>query len=102
LAFSSCTRAAGSAGSAILIMNVIPGESAPLHLKATAMGFNAAFGEMLGAGPMPVVIGWAADKAGLGILPWVLTSFAVLAILVTLRLRETAPRLIRDLAARAA
>jgi fucose permease len=43
---------------------------------------------------MPVVIGWVADKAGLGILPWVLAGIAVLAILVTLGLRETAPRLL--------
>jgi MFS family permease len=102
LVFAGSILAGGSAGSAILIMNVIPGESAPLHLKATAMGFNAAFGEMLGAGAMPVVIGWAADKAGLGILPWVLTGFAVLAIVVTFGLRETAPKLVAELVARAA
>ncbi len=75
--------AGGSAGSAFLIMNEIPGESAPLHLKATAMGFNAAFGAMLGAGAMPVVIGGAAGKAGRVILPWALAGFAVPAILVT-------------------
>jgi hypothetical protein len=51
---------------------------------------------------MPVVIGWAADKAGLGILPWVLTGFAVLAILVTLGLRETAPMLVPEFVARPA
>jgi MFS transporter, ACS family, hexuronate transporter len=94
LVFAGSILAAGSAGSAILIMNVIPGESAPVHLKATAMGFNAAFGELLGAGAMPVMIGWAADRAGLGILPWAMTGFAVLAILVTLGLRETAPKLV--------
>lgn len=92
--FAGSILAGGSAGSAFLIMVVIPGESAPLHLKATAMGFNAAFGEMLGAGAMPVAIGWAADQAGLGILPWVMAGFAVLAILVALGLRETAPRLV--------
>lgn len=97
--FVGSILAGGTAGSAILIMNVIPGESAPPHLKATAMGFNAAFGELLGAGAMPVFIGWAADKAGLGILPWVLSAFAVLAILVTVGLRETAPRLVPDLVA---
>jgi len=102
LAFAGSILAAGSAGSAILIMNVIPGESAPAHLKATAMGFNAAFGEMLGAGAMPVVIGWAADKAGLDILPWVLIGFAVLAIVVTFGLRETAPKLVPTLLGRAA
>lgn len=86
--------AGGSAGSAILIMVVIPGESAPAHLKATAMGFNAAVGEMLGAGAMPVLIGWAADRFGLGILPWILIGFAGMTCLVTLGLRETAPRLV--------
>jgi ACS family hexuronate transporter-like MFS transporter len=102
LVFVGSILAGGSAGSAILIMNVIPGESAPLHLKATAMGFNAAFGEMLGAGAMPVAIGWAADKAGLGILPWVLMGFSVLAMLVTLGLDETAPKLVPELVARPA
>jgi MFS transporter, ACS family, hexuronate transporter len=85
---------AGSAGSAILIMVVIPAESAPAHLKATAMGFNAAVGEMLGAGAMPVAIGWAADRFGLGILPWILIVVAGITCLVTLGLRETAPRLV--------
>lgn len=94
LVFAGCILAGGIAGQAILVMNVVPGESAPPHLKATAMGFNAAFGEMLGAGAMPVVIGWAADQAGLAILPWVLAAFAVPAILVTFALRETAPRLV--------
>lgn len=97
LAFIGSILAGGSAGAAILIMNVIPGESAPVHLKATAMGFNAAFGEMLGAGAMPVLIGWAADKAGLGILPWVLIGIAALAIMVTTGLRETAPKLVPEL-----
>jgi MFS family permease len=97
LVFAGSALAGGSAGSAILIMNVIPGESAPAHLRATAMGFNAAFGELLGAGAMPVLIGWAADKAGLGILPWVLSGFAVLAIVVTTGVRETAPKLVPEL-----
>lgn len=98
LVFAGSILAGGFAGQGLLIMNVIPGESAPPHLKATAMGFNAAFGELLGAGAMPVMIGWAADKAGLGILPWVLTGFALLAILVTLGLRETAPKLVARVA----
>jgi fucose permease len=63
------------------------------------MGFNAAFGELLGAGAMPVAIGWAADQYGLGVLPWILSAFAVLAILVALGLRETAPRLAPELVA---
>jgi MFS family permease len=84
----------GAMGTGILIMVVVPGESAPAHLKATAMGFNAAVGEMLGAGAMPVVIGMFADKFGLSILPWFLAAVCALLCLVTLGLGETAPKLI--------
>jgi MFS family permease len=91
----------GSAGalSGILIMVVVPGESAPSHLKATAMGFNAAFGEMLGAGAMPIAIGWVSDTYGLTILPWIGIAVAVLASAAALGLRETAPRLVEKSAA---
>lgn len=85
---------AGGAGAGILIMVVVPGESAPAHLRATAMGFNAAVGEMLGAGAMPVLIGMVADKVGLAILPWFLAGVAVILCLVTLGLEETAPKLV--------
>ena len=83
---------AGGAGTGALIMAVIPGESAPAHLKGTAMGFNAAVGEMIGAGLMMVIVGAIADRAGLGVIPWVLLAVAVLFCLVTLALKETAPK----------
>ncbi len=83
---------AGNAGAGILIMVVIPGESAPPNLRATAMGFNAAVGEMLGAGVMPVAIGITADQIGLASLPWFLAAAAVILCVVALGLRETAPR----------
>ena len=89
----------GGAGTGALIMAIIPGESAPPHLRGTAMGFNAAVGELLGAGLMPVAIGWAADQLGLGILPWLLAGVAVLFCLLTLGLTETAPRVIERRAA---
>jgi MFS family permease len=91
LVFAGSVLAASAAGAGILVMVVVPGESAPRHLKATAMGFNAAVGEMLGAGAMPVVIGAAADRFGLGILPWLLFGVAALFCLVGLGLEETAP-----------
>jgi MFS family permease len=93
LVFAGALFCGGGMGAGILIMNVIPGESAPPHLRATAMGFNAAVGEMIGAGLMPVLIGWLADQIGLGVLPWLLVGVASAAWLVTLGLRETAPRL---------
>jgi sugar phosphate permease len=85
---------AGGAGCGALIMAIIPGESAPEHLRGTAMGFDAACGELLGAGVMSVVVGKIADLAGLGVVPWVLLAVAVLLCLLTLALRETAPKVI--------
>jgi MFS family permease len=85
---------AGGAGTGALIMAIIPGESAPAHLRGTAMGFNAAAGELLGAGLMSVVVGWIADRAGLGVVPWVLLVVGVLFCAITLALRETAPKLV--------
>jgi MFS family permease len=85
---------AGGAGTGALIMAIIPGESAPAHLKGTAMGFNAAVGEMIGAGLMMVIVGAIADRAGLGVIPWVLLAVALLFCLVTLALKETAPNVL--------
>ena len=85
---------AGGAGCGALIMAIIPGESAPEHLRGTAMGFDAACGELLGAGLMSVVVGKIADLAGLGVVPWVLLVVAVLFCLLTLALRETAPKVV--------
>ena len=85
---------AGNAGAGILIMVVIPGESAPSHLSATAMGFNSAVGELLGAGVMPVAIGITADQIGLETLPWFLATAALILCAVAFGLRETAPRVV--------
>jgi MFS family permease len=85
---------AGGAGTGALIMAIIPGESAPPHLRGTAMGFNAAVGEMLGAGLMPVAVGWIADRVGLGVIPWVLLVVAALFCVITLGLKETAPKVL--------
>ena len=85
---------AGGAGTGALIMAIIPGESAPPHLRGTAMGFNAGVGEMLGAGLMPVAVGWLADRVGLEVIPWVLLVVAVLFCLITLALKETAPKVV--------
>ncbi len=93
LVFAGALFGGGFMGAAILVMNVIPGESAPVHLRATAMGFNAAVGEMIGAGAMPVGIGWVADQIGLSVLPWLFVALALLVCMVTLCLKETAPKL---------
>lgn len=99
LVAGSLLVAVGGAGTGALIMAIIPGESAPPHLKGTAMGFNAAVGELIGAGLMPVVVGFAADRLGLGTLPWVFFVVAVLFCLLTLGLSETAPKVLERRAA---
>ena len=83
--------AVGGAGTGALIMAIIPAEAAPDHLKGTAMGFNAGVGELIGAGLLPILIGWATDQVGLTILPWILAAVGVLFCLLTLGLRESAP-----------
>src|SRR5699024_7308878 len=88
MVFAGAIMAAGWAGPSILIMNVIAGESAPDRFKATAMGFNAAFGEAVGAGLGPVLIGAAADRVGLGVLPWVMVAAAAVVCLLCIGLGE--------------
>lgn len=90
---------AGGAGAGALIMAIVPGEAAPLHLKGTAMGFTAALGELLGAGLMPILVGVAADQFGLTILPWILLAVGVLFCLLSLGLAESAPQVIARKAA---
>ena len=92
LVFAGAALIGAFMGASILVMNAIAGESAPPHLSATAMGLNAAVGEMLGAGAMPIAIGWLADRVGLGMLPWFFLGLAALFCVVTLALTETAPR----------
>lgn len=89
----------GGGGTGALVMAIIPGESAPAHLRGTAMGFNAAVGELLGAGAMAIVVGMIADRVGLEVIPWVLLTAAVLFCLLTLALRETAPNVLARKAA---
>ena len=69
-------------------MAIIPGESAPPHLRGPRWASTPACGEMLGAGVMSVAVGKIADLAGLGVIPWVLLAVAVLFCLLTLALRK--------------
>jgi hypothetical protein len=65
------------------------------------MGFNAGVGELLGAGLLPIAIGWATDQLGLVILPWILVLVGVLFCLLTLGLKESAPQVVARRAAAA-
>ena len=101
LVFIGAALAGGFGGAGMLVMVVVPGESAPVHLKATSMGFNAAVGEMIGAAGGSVLVGMAFDRVGLSVLPWLAIGAAALGMLVTLGLRETAPKVVARKAAAA-
>ena len=96
LVFTGAILAGAFTGAGMLIMVFIPGELAPPHLSATAMGLNAAIGEIVGAGGMPILIGWLSDQVGLVGLPWMAVGVCVAMILATLSLKETAPSRLRQ------
>jgi hypothetical protein len=50
-----------------------------------------AVGQLFGGVLVPIAAGSLADRYGLAITPWLLMSFAILALLLTLGIRETAP-----------
>ncbi|HTV80313.1 MAG TPA: MFS transporter [Steroidobacteraceae bacterium] len=76
-----------------LFMSTIPAESVPQHRLATALGICMGVGEILGGALSPFLAGFAADRVGLQAPLWLLFGVALLSGLLSLGLRETAPRL---------
>ena len=76
-----------------LFMSTIPAESVPSHSLATALGICMGVGEILGGALSPFLAGYAADRVGLQAPLWLLFGAALLSGLLSLGLRETAPRL---------
>ena len=75
-----------------LFMATIPSESvAALHV-ASALGICMGTGEILGGVLSPFIAGYAADRVGLQAPLWILFGLALVAGLLALGLRETAPR----------
>jgi MFS family permease len=60
---------------------------------ATALGICMGAGEILGGALSPFIAGYAADRVGLQAPLWLLFGVALLSGLLSLGLRETAPRL---------
>ena len=74
-----------------LFMATIPSESvAPAH-AATVLGLCMGSSEVLGGVLGPPVAGWAADRVGLAAPLWIMLGLTVIAGLLALGLRETAP-----------
>jgi predicted MFS family arabinose efflux permease len=77
-----------------LFMATIPSESVDPRLMAGALGICMGAGEVLGGVLSPAVAGLLADKVGLQAPLWMMLGLAVVAGIVALGLRETAPRVL--------
>ncbi len=76
-----------------MFMGTIPGESLPRASLATAMGIVVGVGEILGGVCGPLIAGWLADHTSLGrpAEMYMMIACAVIAGLIALFLKETAP-----------
>ncbi|MDT7847309.1 MFS transporter [Streptomyces justiciae] len=85
-----------------LFMATIPAETVPRGALATALGLVMGVGELAGGFLAPVIAGRASDVWGLETAMFISAGGAVVVVLLSLGLRETAPRVLRRRAERAA
>ncbi|WP_216213920.1 MFS transporter [Amycolatopsis aidingensis] len=85
-----------------LFMATIPAETVHPAALATALGLVMGVGELAGGFLGPLVAGWASDIWGLQSAMFIAAGGAVLVVLLSLGLRETAPMVLRRRAAAAA
>lgn len=64
-------------------------ETVPPTLAATASGLVIGAGELFGGGIAPMVVGWGAQSFGIAHVLWLPMTALGVALIVTLRLRET-------------
>ena len=83
----------GGAGYGCLMMNtaVIPTESVPPGLMASASGLTIAVGECFGGGIGPIMAGQIAERAGLHAINYLMVGGVIFGIIVCLFMKETAP-----------
>ena len=84
-----CTQT-GQALSAICIV-LVPTESVPRHLAATAIGFATLFGELIGGFAAPLVAGSLAQQHGLAVPLWMAAGGGLIVLLAAIALRPVAP-----------
>ena len=81
----------GGQAIAALVLVLVPSESAPNRLHATAIGLSTLVGEVVGAAFAPVFAGAVADRFGLVAPLWIASAGALLVLAASLFLTETAP-----------
>jgi ACS family hexuronate transporter-like MFS transporter len=77
-----------------LFMATVPSESVDPHLRATVLGLCMGTGEVLGGVLAPFIAGYAADLVGLQAPLWIMLGLCLVAAVLALGLRETAPRVL--------
>jgi predicted MFS family arabinose efflux permease len=75
-----------------IFMGVVPGETVPRAMAASAMGLVVCIGELIGGATVPVLAGRIADQTSLAAPIIVLGICAFCAGVTALFLKETAPR----------
>ena len=80
-----------ASGTFPLFMATIPSESIPARYLGTSLGLVMGIGEFLGGSSVPTLAGRAADRFGLPAPMYIAAGCAVIAAVLTLFLRETAP-----------
>ena len=81
-----------ASGTFPLFMATIPSETMPSRYVATTLSLVMGLGELIGGGLVPWLAGRAADHySNLAVPMWIASALAVVATLLTLFLRETAP-----------
>jgi predicted MFS family arabinose efflux permease len=81
----------GGQGIAALALVLIPAESVPTRLAATAIGLATLVGEIFGGALAPTLAGAAADRYGLAKPLWIAAAGAILVFVAALFMSETAP-----------
>ena len=77
-----------------LFMATIPSESVDARHMASALGICMGVGEIVGGVLSPSIAGYLADLVGLQAPLWMMFGLALVAGLVALGIRETAPRVL--------
>lgn len=83
-------------GALAILAGPIPAEAAPAGLVATAAGLVIGAGEIFGGGVAPLIAGGIADHHGLQYTLYFALGGQLVGLLLSLFLRETAPRRMRN------
>jgi MFS transporter, ACS family, hexuronate transporter len=79
-----------------LFMATIPSESVNANHMTTAMAIIMGAGEVFGGVLAPAAAGWGADVTGLSAAMWILMGLCVVAGILALGLKETAPACLKQ------